>query len=308
MSSMQVKTVAEQLLFVTVNLTGHVGTNVTTGTGFIYGAETDQGTAHFLVTNKHVLDGAADRLQIQMVAATALGDPDFGRPARADLTGVPAGRSDHPDPDVDVTVLPFGEVFDGMRASGSPPFFRAVSAEHLLSAQQVDDLVDAVEEVIFVGYPDNIFDTHNFTPIVRTGITASPIALDFAGKPQFLVDASVFPGSSGSPVFLMDRSGSFRTKDGNVQIGGRFALLGVLHAVRVRQVEANIVQIPTRLGVRLTDPLNLGVVFKASTIEQCVAPVLANSGLTRRPGPISEEATPTDADAAVGDAVSEGAS
>jgi hypothetical protein len=299
---MKVETVAEQLLFVTVNLAGATGKQGTTGTGFIYGVETEKGTAHFLVTNKHVLDGVADRLRIQMVAARSDGGPAFGKAATIDLTGVPAGRSDHPDADVDVAVLPFGDVINGMRKHGQAPFFRATSGDHLLNDQDVEDLIDAVEEVVFVGYPDNIFDTHNFTPIMRTGITATPIALDFAGKPQFLIDASVFPGSSGSPVFLLDRGGSYRSKDGTTAIGARFALLGVLHAMRVRHVEADVVQIPTRVGVRLADPLNLGVVFKATTIEECIDPVLAASGLVRKAGPITQSSTTTEADEVVEEA------
>lgn len=187
-----------------------------------------------------------------------------------------------------------------MAASGTPPFFRAVSPEHVYGEAQVDQLVDAIEEVLFVGYPDSIFDTHNFTPILRTGTTATPIALDFAGKPRFLIDASVFPGSSGSPVFLMDRSGSYRDKNGTIQMGSpRFALLGILHAVRVRQVDADVIEVPTHFSVRMADPINLGIVFKAGTIDDCVAPLLAHAGLTRKTRPISELAGPTAADRAL---------
>jgi hypothetical protein len=36
----------------------------------------------------------------------------------------------------------------------------------------------------------------------RRGMTATPPQLDYCGRPTFLIDASVFGGSSGSPVFL----------------------------------------------------------------------------------------------------------
>lgn len=272
---------------------------MSSGTGFVYAVESDQGTAHFLATNKHVLDGAADSLKVQMVAADAAGEPLFGQSATIDLTGIPGGRVDHPDAAVDVSVVPFGPIVHAMEAAGQRPFFRAVTDGQQFSDEDVAQYIDAVEEVTFIGYPDNIFDDHNFTPIARTGITATPIALDFGGKPQFLIDASVFPGSSGSPVFLLDRAGVYKTKDGNTSVGGRFGLLGVLHAVRVRQVEADVVQIPTRLGVRIADPLNLGVVFKASAIDACVDIALSANGLARRQQEPTQPGEITEADDAV---------
>jgi hypothetical protein len=75
--------------------------------------------------------------------------------------------------------------------------------------------------------------------------------VDYNGLPAFLVDASVFPGSSGSPVFLLDRGISMR-RTGEVQLGtSRLALLGILAAVHVRQVSGDIRALPTRLDRNL---------------------------------------------------------
>ena len=57
------------------------------------------------------------------------------------------------------------------------------------------------EEIVFIGYPSGLRDEHNSTPLIRRGITASPIWNDFGNDPIFLIDAGVYPGSSGSPVF-----------------------------------------------------------------------------------------------------------
>jgi hypothetical protein len=54
------------------------------------------------------------------------------------------------------------------------------------------------EDIFFIGYPalDIRMDKH-IKPIVRSGI----ISLVMTNK-MFLIDANVFPGNSGSPVFL----------------------------------------------------------------------------------------------------------
>jgi hypothetical protein len=78
--------------------------------------------------------------------------------------------------------------------------------------------------VTFIGYPNGIWDSKNLLPVVMRGTTASPIEVDFEGTPRFLIDASVFGGSSGSPVFILNQ-GTYSMKDGGVAVGSRFTSL-----------------------------------------------------------------------------------
>ena len=64
--------------------------------------------------------------------------------------------------------------------------------------------LNALEDIIFVGYPEGIIDQLNIVPLFRKGSTATPYFLDFESLPVFLIDATALPGSSGSPVFLVD--------------------------------------------------------------------------------------------------------
>ncbi len=293
---MNVETLAEQLFFVTANLEAHGPSGTASGTGFIYAVETNQGTAHFLVTNKHVLDAADPALSIQLIAATSDGRPDYGQTVKVDLTDTPASRVDHANPDIDVSLIPFSHVLSQLP---KPPFFRSIPESVALTPRLTEESIDALEEVIFVGYPNNIYDASNFTPVARSGMMATPIAIDFGGLPMFLIDASVFPGSSGSPVFLFDKSGSFRTRQGGVQIGGRFIFLGVLSAVATRTVEGTIVQLPTRHATQFAEPIDLGLVFKASVLSDIIDPLLRSAGLERTAPSGGEPGTETDADTAI---------
>src|SRR5690606_30221987 len=114
--------------------------------------------------------------------------------------------------------------------------------------------------------------------LCRRGITATPIGIDFMREPKFLVDASVFPGSSGSPVFLYN-SGSFAQKAGGTVIGSRVMFLGVIAAVFLQEDtgEIRIADAPTAavpIAV-IRHMINLGIVFKASTVQDVAKKILS---------------------------------
>ena len=108
-------------------------------------------------------------------------------------------------------------------------------------------------------------------PIFRRGITATHPNLDWNGKPEFLIDAACFPGSSGSPVFLYNQVG-YATKSGGMTIGpSRLKLIGILYAGPQHTIsgEIKIVTIPTQnVPVAISSiPNNLGIVIKATKLE-----------------------------------------
>lgn len=70
------------------------------------------------------------------------------------------------------------------------------------------------QEILFVGYPTGFYDQKNFLPIMRKGFISSIPTIDFNGKKEILIDAEVYPGSSGSPVF--------------VTLNNKYKLLGIM--------------------------------------------------------------------------------
>lgn len=112
-----------------------------------------------------------------------------------------------------------------------------------------------------------MFDEQHYLPIVRRGHIATSADLDFNGEPVFLIDASVFPGSSGSPVFTV----------GDSLIGGTpsLKLLGLISAVYTQSTDGHIYWMPapvTQIPVPVIDQMiDLGVVFKARCICEAIA-------------------------------------
>ncbi len=202
---MQVETLAEQLFFTTTFLQGRTSAGRISGTGFVYRVDLKTGTqAPFLVTNKHVLRNV-DELKIRFVAAGGDGNPKFGHAAEATMTEYhEEAWTGHPAPLIDVAVYPLAEAIEGLRTVGTPPFYKSLAPAMCLTREKATAL-DALEDITFLGYPNGVFDTANFLPVARRGVTATPIAIDYRGEPAFLIDASVFPGSSGSPVFIINQ-------------------------------------------------------------------------------------------------------
>jgi len=278
---MIVDTLAEKLLFTTIRIETRDGSGASgTGTGFMFAYANDSQQYPMIVTNKHVVTGATHGWLTFHVGS---GDkPQLGSGYRLEITDFSKAWHGHPDPDIDVTVMPLAPLLELMSRSGVTPFLQWIDRNVTASSDLIANL-DALEEVLFIGYPNGIWDSKNFLPITRRGVTATPIGVDFQGKKQFLVDASVFPGSSGSPVFLFNK-GMFSDRQGNTTIGTRLAFLGVIAAVFFRQDvnQITLVSSPaTGTPVAIArEMIDLGIVFKANTVLEAIESFLKTRGVT----------------------------
>jgi len=277
---MRVQTFPQQLLFSTVRLetTLHGEQQRGVGTAFIFAYNIpDKGDALFLVTNKHVVRNAVEGRFF--FTADKGGTPLVGNRVDCIVGDFTARWHGHENPDVDVAVMPVVPVLKELEQAGRKPFFRSIPAA-LAPSDQVMGELDAREDLIFAGYPSGIYDQVNLTPVIRTGTSATPVGLDYNGLPCFIIDASVFPGSSGSPVFIYN-AGSYSTPKGLV-IGTRLLFLGIIASVFYRMDTGAIElgEIPTgaTLSVQTTQMIDLGVVFKTRTVVEAVESLLRAAG------------------------------
>jgi S1-C subfamily serine protease len=227
---MNLTDLSTQLLFTTVPIWVRKASGMTTGTSFIYNVPVSGDPARsipLLVTNYHVVDQAIGGV-IELVERS--GDqPVLQKRVRASLDA--ATLLSRVDPELDIALIPLGPLLNQLDATQRPVFFRSIGPDIVPDSEIVSEL-SAMEEVVFVGYPSGLRDEHNSTPLIRRGITASPVWNDFGNKPVFIIDAGVYPGSSGSPVFILNQ-GSYASKSGIV-VGTRFLFLGVLSDTLVR--------------------------------------------------------------------------
>jgi hypothetical protein len=269
---LKVQSAFSKLLFSTARLECHLTTGgVSTGTAFFFTYRIDeQRTLPLLVTNKHVVrDAQVGQFQLH----EALPDPtgqvipselSFG----VTLTDFEKAWFMHPDPAMDICVMPFEPLRQQAQAQGKAVFTCSLD-DGLIPSQEILDNLSAMEDVVMVGYPIGLWDSTNNLPILRRGVTASHPAVSFQGKQQGLVDMACFPGSSGSPILILNEGG-YATPAG-FSVGTRIHFLGVLFAGPVHQADGKIkiVDIPTHsVAVPVTTiPIHLGYYVKASALR-----------------------------------------
>ena len=268
---------AEDILHMTVRIeTQRLDGATSTGTGFYFNfCVQDDTCIPVIVTNKHVIENANS----MTIFLSVLNDDGAiaERKERLEVNGMLGRWVMHPDPDVDLCVLPIAQIVDGFANAGKPLAITPLDVSLVADAEKMSAL-SAIEDITMVGYPNGLWDEANNLPIVRKGITATPVGFDYCGKKEFLIDSACYPGSSGSPVLLFNE-GTYRERNGIV-LGTRLLLLGILYAVPIRNVEGviTVTDIP-----RVYSPgmLNLGLVIKAERLLE-FEPILNRSLLANQ--------------------------
>ncbi len=240
------------------------------GTGFFFNLDIGDGKyVPLLITNKHVVKDMV-KGRFLFTEKTADGDPildkHFGINYEVDFEKMWVM---HPDANVDLCALPINVLIKAASQLGHTLYYSTLGNGNIPNGTAKND-IDAIEDVLMVGYPNSLWDATNNLPIARKGITATHYNVDYNGEKKFLVDMAVFPGSSGSPVFIFNK-GTFTKKDGGVYLGSRFLFLGIVTEVFIKSVkgEIKVVPVPTaniKLETVTDIPINLGIVIKAERI------------------------------------------
>lgn len=260
---MKPESISERMMFNTVRLETSSGM----GTGFFYKFAVGNVKYPAIITNKHVVNYKQDE-NVKFHLHLQDGDNESNSSIEIQLH---AHWYFHSTKDLCFTLV--NPVFERVKeACGKNVFYKAVDANVLATNEKLKEL-SALEELVMVGYPIGLADTRNNYPIFRKGYTAAHPAVDFNEDGIGLVDMACFPGSSGSPVYVLNE-GSYRDKHGNAYFGpSRVLLLGVLFAGPQYNAGGDIVikTIPTSIQMveaNIRIMTNLGYYVKAAEINE----------------------------------------
>ena len=265
---MDINSTTKRLLFNTIRVDtvlddGSEGS----GTAFVVSHTHARGAHTFIVTNRHLVDGV--RRGGLVFTQKRNGQPLLGQRFQLNIEDFPQAWTMHPNPAVDLAIIPMRPLEQAANQQGVELYYQVIDSR-LVPDDAATRALDALEEVLFVGYPSGVWDQVNLMPILRRGTTATPIALDFEGRAEFLIDAAVYPGSSGSPVFVYlpdaQRPG--------YSAGKKFLFVGVVAAVFFREEANHLVSLPVPANnhgmVMGSEMIDLGLVIKSKAVVDLV--------------------------------------
>jgi len=253
-------TISEQLLYATVRL---VASNESTGTGFFFNFKFKDNYIPVIITNKHVVNNKKnERVDIYL----HLKD---GKLLHDEKLNVLFKPNWYFHPDQDLCFYFANKLFEEVKQKEQKEVFYIPLSEKIICDRSELLELTAIEDVVMLGYPNGLWDQKNNLPLFRKGITATHPAIDFNEKNIGAVDIACFPGSSGSPIFILNE-GSYCNKRGTHLGSGRLIFLGILFAGPTWNAEGEliIVNIPTKDKIVPVTPLmiNLGYYIKATEL------------------------------------------
>jgi len=247
------------------------------GTGFlVFGDVAGISRARvYLVTNRHLLppEGQAKDIELRLVVRQNDGT------AKIQEISVPIVGSDgkylptvhlHRDPATDVAAVniapaAFGSKFESLIEAIKTGKY--LNRSMLLPTKEMSaEGIGVGSQVYILGYPAAIFDPRNVSPVLRVGVISTDPQEGFNFNAElrqkqrfpehmdgFLLDANIYPGSSGSLVVLASENCAC-----NKVAEQRSYILGIVSG-SIPIFDASL-QTLTRIG--------LGMVYSADTIRE----------------------------------------
>lgn len=244
--------------------------SVVTGSGFAYRFASQEGGLHVpaIVTNKHVIEGAS-----KVSLPISVADKSGNSTGQYEVITYELNNKNvmrHPNDEVDLCAILAAPIHQYFEQKNLQPALVHLDKEITATTDTFTELLP-LEEVTMIGFPNGIWDSTNNGSIARRGVIATIPENDYLGKKQFVVDMACFPGSSGSPVFLAN-FGNYSDRQGNLIMGTRIKLLGILYAGPQHTASGEIVLAPVPTQNKpmsfTSMPNNLGYVIKAIELEE----------------------------------------
>jgi hypothetical protein len=196
---------AQRLVYSTVRITskwsdGKIGI----GTGFFYSTSRN---VWLLITNYHLIQHyktgeMSESGEFTITEGDEYNQPIAGSGMRRKIENFSKRWIRHPNEEVDLCAMRMIPIIEEIRREGKVPWFTRIEHSTIPREEEWMKLIPT-EDIIMIGYPNGLWDDVNGIPFFKKGMTATHPYINYKGREAFVMDMSVYPGSSGSPVFLL---------------------------------------------------------------------------------------------------------
>lgn len=234
------------------------------GTGFFFSFSTVKGDRiPVIITNRHVIENTING-QMIFTSQDNTGNPNYGDKITVNLTDFAKRWVGHPNPLIDLCILPLQPVIEwAIQETGKTIFHKVLEMQFFPTEQDWNDMFPNTE-IVMTGYPNGFSDKINNLPTFRKGIIANLPRLGFEGRNEFLIDIPIYGGSSGSPVMIFQSIANSSSR--------RIFFGGIVYAGPTYNINSQGLIIadgkPTNVEVMTTAqvPINFAYVIKSNEI------------------------------------------
>lgn len=170
----------------------------------------------------------------------------------------------HSNIDVDIVAIKIDDLLGEMIKTHNILSCGNITSDNLPSNSPLP--IDVTSDIVIASYPRGYYDDFNKFPIVKSGIIASSWGSNFKGRPLFLIDAPLFPGSSGGVV--ISKPTNMALIQGNLSYNTikQFVLLGVYSGEPVYTSKMVI----DDLSITQNKSFGLGLVWYSTLIPEII--------------------------------------
>lgn len=239
-------TTLEELLYSTVRITiTKSDGSVMNGTAFFYNLK-ERSDTPVLICNNHLINNAQSGTIYFHIADEYNNVTKEEYPVS--INNISNICYTHSDAANDISIINLTGLFLFLNNENVRIFYTCITNDMIPTDKELDE-ISVGYDIFLVGYPNDLFDGYNKLPIMRKGITSTPINKEYNGTNTFLIDAAIFPGSSGSPVVCFHKD--------------KMLFLGIQKAMHLNSFgSAN-----EFMRIEIRTPNNLGLVTKSNVLN-----------------------------------------
>lgn len=155
------------------------------GTGFYFCFTNNEDTLSVIVTNKHVINNyQTGYLRFKPFNSITEG-VTYGDIMEIKIDNFDSKWIKHPSEDL--AISPLNSIFEEVYKKYKKVIGTFKYDESYIPSDQEYNDLSAIEEIVMIGYPKGLADELNDLPIVRKGLTATPVFLNYQNDKQFLL-------------------------------------------------------------------------------------------------------------------------